>query len=156
MISLLASGVREQKSKLRHLLTLGTTGTFEFVEGKEVKRLTTVLPKKKFEKIFLSIEKRRVFSHVVNFIERVVVGEQENHDLYNYLLEGLEILENVEMQEVDCQTLEMAMVINILEVLGYWNGEEYTGYSAEVLVSIKNNKENLLKNINRAIESTHL
>lgn len=157
IINLLAQGVREQKSKLRGLLSIGTEGTFEFVEGKEVKRLTTIFPKKKFEKIFLSVNKRNVFSRVVNFLERVIVGEVENVQLYEKFIEGLNILDAENSLDTrSSQRLEIAIIINLLETLGYWNGEEYIGYSEAMLEKIESNKDYLVKEINKAIESTHL
>lgn len=157
IVTLLAQGVREQKSKLRGLLSLATVGNFEFVEGKEVKRIITILPVKKYEKVFHSVAKRNVFSRVVNFLERVVVGEGENEELYTRFIEGVEMLEHFTNLDIkDAQRLEIAIIINLLEALGYWNGEEYIGYTGEVLSKIEMNKDYLIKEINKAIESTHL
>lgn len=157
ILTFLAQGVREQKSKLRGLLSLGTLATFEFVEGREVKRLTTILPTKRFAKIFEKVESRNVFSRVVNFVERVVLGEQENHELYQRFLDGLDVLENyVPSVNANFQNIEIAIIINILHALGYWRGDEYVGYDNDVFVLITSNKDNLVKEINIAIESTHL
>lgn len=157
ILTFLAQGVREQKSKLRGLLSLGTLATFEFVEGREVKRLTTILPIRRFRKIFEKVESRNVFSRVVNFVERVVLGEQENNELYARFLDGLDVLENHISNEINYfQYIEIAIIINILHALGYWRGDEYVGYTEQVFDLIKSHKDNLIKEINKAIESTHL
>lgn len=157
ILSFLAQGVREQKSKLRGLLSLGTLATFEFVEGREVKRLTTMLPIRRFRKMFEKVESRNVFSRVVNFVERVVLGEQDNNELYTRFLDGLDVLENSTPSDKGYyQYIEIAIIINTLHALGYWRGNEYVGYSQQVFELIKSNKDSLIKEINKAIESTHL
>lgn len=161
IVTLLAQGVREQKSKLRGLLSLGTVANFEFVEGREVKRLTTILPIKKFDQMMKSIPKRNLFSKTVQFLERVIVGETENHNLYERFLEGLECLEKMELaqgsrQDENCSLLELLLTINLLEALGYWSGVEYLGFGEDVFAKVKADKEHLLKQVNASIESTHL
>jgi DNA repair protein RecO len=88
IVRVVATGVRELKSKMRGSLDTLQVVTFEYVEGREVNRLTGIHEGVKFENIF-SIAKRRVLSNIVNFVLRTVLGETSNEKLYESVLFGI-------------------------------------------------------------------
>ena len=93
--SLVATGVRELKSKMRSEIDVLTKVEFEYVEGKEVGRLVGIFPKEKLlnlhEDFVIAniVQIRNAISNVTNFILRTVVGETPNDKLYENFLEGL-------------------------------------------------------------------
>jgi DNA repair protein RecO len=155
LVMLLAQGVREQKSKLRHLLTLGTIGTFEFVEGKEVKRLTSIFPESHFESIFQHLYKRNVFSHVVTFISRLMLGEMDSDVLYLDFIKGLNYLENSTDDTVG-ESIEIVMIVNLLTNLGYFDEAENLDFIEKDFEYIKLNKAKIIEKINKSIYSTQV
>jgi hypothetical protein len=145
---------------------------FEYVEGREMNRLTGIHEKEKFTNIFLTpedrprglLEKRRVVSNVVNFILRTVVGETSNEQLWESFMEGMRLLStppdlpSKEGRENYYAIFEIVWLIKILVSLGYWESGKYDKFTLENIdyLSIEDNKNLLVEEINRAIKSTHL
>lgn len=172
IMSVSAIGVRELKSKMRGSMDILQLVTFEYVEGKEVKRLTGIHEKQKFENIF-TIKKRRVISNVVNFILRSVVGETQNEKLWESFLEGFRLLDSANGESTnpsflkrgrgdfvvkDFNSLEIIWLIKILVSLGYWEEGKLDAFSDENFahLSLQENKKEVIEEINKSIQSTHL
>lgn len=155
IMSVVATGVRELKSKMRGSMDILQLVTFEYVEGREVNRLIGIHEKEKFMNIF-TITKRRVVSNVVNFVLRTVVGETHNEKLWDSFLEGLRIVNENTVENP--QTLEIIWLIKILVSLGYWEEGKVDSFSKDNFEFLKNddNKKEIVELINKSIRSTHL
>lgn len=165
VVSVVATGVRELKSKMRGSLDTMQLVDFEYVEGREVNRLTgifgkhegTLGSKTKFTNIF-TIPKRRVVSNVVNFILRTVLGEVKNEVLWENFLEGLRLLDSEEKDKEFFFSFEIIWLIKILVSLGYWEEGKLTDFSEDNFEYLKNeeNRKKIVEEINESIRSTHL
>lgn len=165
ILRLYAMGVREQKSKMRGSLTVGSVGTFEFVEGREVKRLTGVFVNKRFENIFTNKSTRNVYNNIVIFLKRVLLGESEHQNLYTTFLTGLDFMEEKILtnkrdsgivDNFDFEVVEVIVIISILSELGYWEKTEINNFEENNLSYVLENKSELIERINKSIKSTHL
>jgi len=155
IIRVVATGVRELKSKMRGSISTLQIVTFEYVEGKEVNRLTGIHEKEKIENVF-SIPKRRVLSNIVNFILRTVLGEAANEKLYESLILGIEELSKSE--ESKLKALEVIWLIKILVALGYWETGRCDNFDDDTYKMLEDSKQSasITEEINKAIRSTHL
>jgi len=127
--SLVATGVRELRSKMRSEIDVLTKVEFEYVEGKDVARLVGIFPKEKLlnlhDKYVLEniLQIRNVISNVTNFTLRVVVGEMPNDNLYESFLEGLSVVQGGGISvplAAALLSIEVIWLIKILVSLGYW------------------------------------
>lgn len=158
VMSVVATGVRELKSKMRGSMDVLQLVIFEYVEGREINRLIGIHEKQKFENIFVGeklLEKRRVVSNVVNFILRTVVGETRNEKLWESFLLGMNLLSE---QKKDIQVFETLWIIMILVSLGYWESGKLDSFSTENFVELadEGRRTKIILEINQAIKSTHL
>lgn len=154
---LVATGVRELKSKMRGSLDTLQIVNFEYVEGAEVNRLTGIFESEKFSNIF-TIPKRRVVSNIVNFVLRTVVGETSNQNLWDNFLEGLRQLDEQKEINKNFQVFEIIWLIKILTSLGYWEIGKYDKFDEKTIsfLEIDENKKQIVEEINNSIKSTHL
>jgi DNA repair protein RecO len=165
VMTVAATGVRELKSKMRGSMDILQLVNFEFVEGREMNRLTGIHELEKFGGIFSGenlLQKRRVVSNVVNFVLRTVVGEVKNEKLWESFLEGIRLLEDYSdprgSRGMDWGNFEVLWLIKILVSLGYWQEGKVDQFTQEnfAYLSTEDNKNLLVEEINRAIKSTHL
>lgn len=155
-----AVGVRELKSKMRGSMDTLQLVNFEYVEGKEMKRLIGIHEKEKFENILLGenfLQKRRVISNIINFILRTVVGEIHNEKLWENFLDGMREVRGVGFARAP-ELVEIIWLIKILVSLGYWEEGKYDQFSNENFeyLAVEENQKNIVEEINKAIKSTHL
>ena len=169
--SLVATGVRELKSKMRSSIDVLSLVDFEFVEGKEVLRLVGIFPQRQllnFESKNI-IQKRRVVSNLVNFLQKTVVGEIENTELFdkfifgierlqkeNFGVEGIVLDEKSENFKSLFEVFEVVWLIQILITLGYWEEGLYDKFELENFKYILENKKIVSEEVNNALKSTHL
>lgn len=161
VVTVSAIGVRELQSKMRGSLDILQLVNFEYVEGREMKRLIGIHEKEKFENIFVGknlLQKRRVISNVVNFILRTVVGEVHNEKLWENFIEGIKIVSEQSELEISLEIIEIIWLIKILVSLGYWEEGKFDKFTQENLnyFSVEENKKTVVEQINKAIKSTHL
>ncbi len=156
LFAVLAHGAREMKGKLKYNLQILNFVEVEFVEGKEVKRLTGAREVSNFKNILLNTKKRKIFSNLVSLLDRFLIDEVENKDLHKSFMQSLELLNNENFNEDNFENLEILSVINILFWTGYWHEEKEWSISEVNFEKIKIEKDELVKHINKSIKSTHL
>jgi DNA repair protein RecO len=156
LFAVLAHGVREMKGKLKYNLQILNFVEVEFVEGKEVKRLTGVKEIKNYKNILFNTKKRKIFSNLVSLLDRFLIDEVENIDLYKSFIKSLDFLNDESFKEEYFEGLEILSVINILFWAGYWHEEKDLEVSQENFEKVKSNKEILVQAINKSIKATHL
>jgi hypothetical protein len=169
-----ATGVRELKSKMRGSLDIIQLVTFEYVEGREVNRLTGIHEKEKFTEVFntpgkVSLVKRKVLSNVVRFIQKAVVGEARNEKLWESFLEGVRLLKGGLLNNSNDPLLgvpednawikfEIIWLIKILSSLGYWESGKLDEFSPPNFLYLgdEEQRRKVVEEINSSIKSTHL
>jgi DNA repair protein RecO len=156
LFAVLASGAREAKGKLKYNLQILNFVEVEFVEGKEVKRLTGAREIRNYKKILLNTKKRNFFSNIVSLLDRFLIDEVSNVDLYKSFMSSLEFINDENFKIEDAESLEILTVINILFWAGYWHEEKELEVNNLNVEKINDNREELVKLINRSIKSTHL
>jgi DNA repair protein RecO len=162
IMSVVATGVRELKSKMRGSMDVLQLVTFEYVEGKEVNRLTGIHEKEKFLNIFSGqfvIEKRRAISNVVNFVLRTVVGETQNEKLWDTVLGGVRKLdEKIDGDKNYFKVFEIIWLVQVLVSLGYWQEGKNDSFNEENIKYLSNqeNAKLIIEEINKSIQTTHL
>lgn len=159
VMSVVATGVRELKSKLRGSMNVLQLVTFEYVEGREINRLIGIHEKNKYENIFSGkniLEKRRIVSNVINFILRTVVGETRNEKLWDNFLEGIDRIDQATTD--NRESFEIIWLIKILVSLGYWEEGKLDTFSEISFTELANptRRTKIVLEINQAIKSTHL
>ena len=166
--SLVATGVRELRSKMRSEIDVLTKVEFEYVEGKDVARLVGIFPKEKLlnlqDKYVLEniLQIRNVISNVTNFTLRVVVGETPNDNLYESFLEGLRVVQGgdelcISVPLVAALTsIEIVWLIKILVSLGYWPEGVNDKFEEENFKYVTIHRKELIEKINKSIESSHM
>jgi DNA repair protein RecO len=156
LIRLVATGVREMKSKMRGSFDVLNYGEWEFVEGKEVKRLVGVFLHESYFKKFLGEEnnkEREKVSKVLNFMNRIIVGETENENLYDIFMGGLD---KVFDYRDKLEEFEILWVIQILSALGYWEVGDTDSFVEQNFAKVFMDKEKYVQKINESIKSTQL
>lgn len=171
VMSVVATGVRELKSKMRGSMSILQIVNFEYVEGREVNRLTGIHEVEKFEQIFIGgdvIAKRRVISNVVNFVLRTVVGDTKNERLWESFVLGVRQLGEISRDPrgsiARAETpgglgnFEIIWLIKILVALGYWEEGRYDQFSDGNFeyLKVEENRKQIVEEINQSIKSTHL
>ncbi len=149
----IAIGVREVKSKMRGSIVPLTICNFDFVEGREVNRLTGIQIQENLISD-LSIEQRKVVSNILNFVLRTVVGQTPNESLYENVILGFKKLREKALQ--DFEVLEIIWLLKILVSLGYWELGKYDSFEETNLNTVFEIKKELVEEINKAIKSTQL
>ncbi len=154
IIVCIATGVREIKSKMRGSIVPLCIVSFDYVEGREVNRLTGI----QIQEILiqdLNIEKRKAVSNIINFILRTVVGQTPNESLYeNTILGFLELSRTKSAAQIEI--LEIIWLLKILVSLGYWEMGKYDSFTKENFETVEEIKKELVEEINKAIKSTQL
>ncbi len=159
VVTVTAIGVRELHSKMRCSMDILQLVTFEYVEGREMNRLTGIHEKEKFVNIFIGeniIQKRRAVSNVINFVLRTVVGETHNEKLWENFLEGFNLIGNTDQS--NWGNFEILWIIKVLISLGYWENGKLEGFSQENFKELEeeSRRTKIILEINQAIKSTHL
>ncbi len=170
--SLVATGVRELKSKMRSEIDVLTKVEFEYVEGKDVARLVGIFPKEKLlnlsDRYVLEniLQIRNAISNVTNFIKRTVVGETPNDKLYESFLEGLSQVQLPRQNSLNfatpskegelVQLIEVVWLIKILVSLGYWPEGVNDKFEEENFKYVAEHRKELIEKINKSIESSHM
>jgi len=120
LIRAIARGVRRENSKLRYGLTDFTVGTFSFVRGKEVWRLTgAVADINAYSELAHVPERQEALARVVSLVRRLVPGEEKNAELFDILLGTIGYLRSAPNTEVGDDRFEIITVLRILHTLGY-------------------------------------
>lgn len=160
-----AQGVRLNKSKLRYALQ-GTSKTqVSLVRGKEQWRIvgaqepTHYFLTLKDEPLKLALIERFLF-----LVRRLIQGEERNEKVYKTLQLAINFLENTTpINKEDLHLLEIVVVARILAALGYFEPKDTyqkilddKEITIEDLPAVNVCKKELLRDINKALEESHL
>jgi DNA repair protein RecO len=159
LVTALATSAREERSKLRAHLVVGTVGMFSLVKGKRDWRVIGAV---RTQNIFYTCDRtdqKNSGARIIAMVRQFVHGEGSDPDLYSALIEFFNALPR--LTDKDVIVAEYVAALNILAALGYVSPDpvkEYLGanYSAALLAGAAQKKRTLVKAINDGISASGL
>jgi DNA repair protein RecO len=169
MITASAQGVRKMSSKLRYVLQDFAYLKIDFVQGKNIFRITNASKTNALEQITKTSGTFRVFANIARLLKRLLAGVEPNQVLFVDLLNGLAILEKISIQgesvsnlENDLRNIETIIVLRILNNLGYIGENEMlqnfikSQFEENLVFEVSKDRTKILQQINKALKETHL
>ncbi|TAJ15058.1 hypothetical protein EPO56_01380 [Patescibacteria group bacterium] len=160
LVYALARSAREERSKLRPHLQVGTSGTFTLIKGKDVWRITGAV---NTENVFFSLKSsfsKEATARVLKIVRQFVRGEGSDPYLFSTLMNFLHATPRIESELV--QDAECIAVFRVLSALGYVREDEITGsfldttYDEKVLKHARTVRTELVQSINEGISASGL
>ncbi|MCK9351459.1 MAG: DNA repair protein RecO [Candidatus Paceibacterota bacterium] len=156
-----AQSARKVSSKLRYGLREYSFSRLSLIRGKTSWRLTdaeeiiSFSPTKETQKI-------KVFAGILSLVGRFVHGEEENSALFHELKDAAAFLKDAKFTNDELHRFETLAVLKILSALGYIGENKdlkfyiRTPFNASMLEQFTPHRRSALKEINRALEESHL
>ena len=161
LLGVLAKSAREERSKLRPHLQVGTYGSFTLVKGIRDWRVTgAVDTENSYFQLRGAPRTQAASARVVGVVRQLVHGEEKNQELFDALWAFLHALPHFTEDEV--KTGEYLAVIRILSALGYVPPESVVphlleaSYAGKILDAVKPFEKQLVKTINNALLASNL
>lgn len=161
MIYASAQGVRKMSSKLRFVLQDFAYIKVDLVQGKDFWRVTSASKTNELGELCKNRGTFEVVSNITNLLKRLLAGVEKNELLFSDLINGLSILEKVEIKE-DLRNIEAVIVLRILNNLGYIGGNEVlqnlikSPFEENLIFEVSKSRSQVLHQINKALKETHL
>ena len=185
MITASAQGVRKMSSKLRFVLQDFSYLKIDLVAGKNIFRITTASKTNILEQITKQPETFKVFTNIARLLTRLLAGIEPNEALFDDLVAGLIILEKMGMEEParnaaparndsrsdsgrhsvaggDLRHVEAVIVLRIISNLGYIGQSEVVDtfikapFEEKLIFEASKHRPRILREINKALQETHL
>lgn len=167
LVSVIASGIRLEKSKLRYHTVEYSLGEFSMVKGKEFWRLTSSFGNRMSKSVKVGKTGLELVARIALLLKRLLHGEEEHVELFGILESCILFLEQDEqvyqITDEQMKTLESVTILRILHVLGYIGdniGFEECLKSREITIGLLDNfkdKRTLInQHINKALRESHL
>lgn len=156
--------IRGLESKLRFGLQDFSSATVSLVKGKHKWRVTNVL----FENnLFFELkdqkEKLLLCKNIFVLLKKLITHEQPDPDLFELVDSGLLFLKDTNLSKQEVFNTETLLVLRILRNLGYVQNidslEQFLEthhFTFEALQNLNPQKHKAIKEINRAIQDSHL
>lgn len=120
----IASGVRNEKSKLRFCVQDFSCLHADLIRGKQIWRLTSGSEKKPYISNLCSHrEKLESYARVLRLVKRLIPGEKAMGAVFDGVEEGTMFLQNEFLSTREVLLWEAVVVMRVLNGLGYW-GED--------------------------------
>jgi DNA repair protein RecO len=157
-----AQGIRFEKSKLRYHAREYSFGTFSFVRGKELWRMTSVTSNEIDQSG--TKESQQLIARIALVLKRLLHGEEPNMELFDAVEMCHLFLYSVKsFSEDQLKTLESLVMLRILHYLGYVGKDiqmsEFFAskeISPEVLEKAAPLRQLMNQHINIALKESHL
>ncbi|MEI8174352.1 MAG: DNA repair protein RecO [bacterium] len=169
MITASAQGVRKMSSKLRYVLQDFAYLKIDFVQGKNIFRITNASKTNALEQITKNSGTFKVFANIARLLKRLLAGVEPNEALFADLINGLLILDKISIQdksvsnwEDDLRNIEAIIVLRILNNLGYIGENEVlqnfikSPFEENLVFEVSKDRTKILHQINKALKETHL
>lgn len=160
LVTAVATSAREERSKLRPHLIVGTAGTYSVVKGKNDWRLTGAYGARSTYFESPVHDARSAAARVVALVRQFVHGEGRDERLFTAVWEFMNAAPALSMEDV--RIAEYVAVLRILSALGYvgegigMNHLLGAEYSAAVLVAARERRADLVRIINDGIGASGL
>ncbi len=161
LVGAFAKSVREERSKLRVFLQVGSYGTYTLVRGERDWRVVgaTDVRNAHFE-LHDRLPLQRSVARVIALVRQLVHGEDQNPELFQALFALFEALPELPLE--GAQTAERLAVLRVLAALGYVPAGlsiphvATVSYSPDVLADVVPFERELVKTINAALLASNL
>jgi DNA repair protein RecO len=157
-----AQGVRLHRSKLRFSLQDFSYIKVDLVRGKDIWRVTTASAVCSFPLARTKRESLIVIAQISKLLERLCHGEESNERIFTNLIQSLYLLDTEEIDSYSREALELYLVLNIMNALGYIGESkilnEYLGvdFSSLKIRSLLRDKKPIISYINKALNESQL
>lgn len=153
LVSALAKSAREERSKLRPHLTVGTFGHFDLVQGTNTWRVVGAVKTQNYYFAFTSKEKQHSAARVLSLLRQLITGEEKDERLFKSVWEFLSALNEVADEHV--VRAERLVVLQVLGALGYVSKEAVPTLKEEFDYSVRafQELEAIEKEMQRAIKN---
>lgn len=161
LVSALAKSAREERSKLRPHLQIGTLGTFTLVKGKDVWRVTgAVNTKNAYFTLLEKPEAQGASARVLGIVRQFIRGEGSDPYLFSALFAFFRALPDMETEYIP--EAECIVVLRTLAALGYVGEDAHMmpfleiSYSPTLLRTVRVSRKSLIHLINEGISASGL
>ena len=161
LVDPVAKSAREERSKLRAHLMVGTLGTFTLVRGEGVWRITGVVDA---TNIYFALSGKpraqKAAAETLGIVRKFVRGEERDLYFFEVLSEFLRTLPGTSEDKVSLS--ECAAVLRMLAALGYVSRTRVpddlfsVSYDTETLDRVSKDRTAIVKTINQAISASGL
>lgn len=154
-----AQGIRKISSKLRFVLQDFNYLKIDFVQRKNIWRITNAIKTNKLEELNKDFYKLKIVANISKLLLRLLPGIEPNPTLFEEVINGFFLLEKNNSKE-ELKNIEIVLVLRILSNLGYI-GESFedltrSPFENELLGILSQNKVKIIKEINKALRETQL
>jgi recombinational DNA repair protein (RecF pathway) len=159
LISALAQGARETRSKLKGSLQPLSFGIYSFVKGKNGWRITYAEEKENLSRIFS--ERRGVFflwHRLFGLLRKLIPGEEPNKEVFYLVENAFHFSKESPLFLEEERLFESVVVLRMLHVLGHLPSHtsldsflKLDGWSVETLHSFKQSEKEAIAHINESI-----
>lgn len=154
-----AEGIRKLSSKLRYVLQDFNYVKLDFVQRKNIWRITNAIKTNELELLNKDFNKLKIVANISKLLLRLLPGIEPNPTLFQEVLDGFSLLEKDNSKE-ELKNIEIVLVLRILSNLGYI-GEDFkdltrSPFESELLNVLSKNKVSIIKEINKALRESQL
>lgn len=164
LISAIAKGLRDMKSKLRYSLQELSYGTVALVRGREFWRVTNASTEISLFNKALNPTLRSVLASILAFIKRFSPGEDKNNDIFECIKQFSSFLfrHQKDISSDDVIIVKAVSEFRIMYSLGYIKNISANknilteSYSLENIKVWQGEKETIKRMIDEAVRTSHL
>ena len=135
LVGALAKSAREERSKLRPHLTVGTFGHFDLVQGVNTWRVVGAVGTQNYYFAFKTKERQRAAARVFSLLRQLITGVEKDETLFKGVWDFLRALNEVPDEHI--VRAERLVVLQILAALGYVSKEAVPTLKEEFDYSIR-------------------
>lgn len=157
-----AQGVRLHNSKLRFSLQDFSYIKVDLVKGRDIWRITSAQRINSFPLVRGDRDSLKIVYQISKLIERLCHGEESNIKIFNILIQSLELLDVEKIEEIQREALELYLVLNIMDALGYIGESkmlnEYLGggFDPNKIGDLLKDKKTIISHINKALSESQM
>ncbi len=164
LISAIAKGLRDMKSKLRYSLQELSYGTVALVRGREFWRVTNAATEISLFNKAISPTLRNILASILAFVKRFCPGEDKNNDIFESIKQISSFLFRYqkELSIDDAEIIQDITELRIMYSLGYiknisTNKNILTeSYSIENIKGWHNDESSIKRMLDEAVQISHL
>ncbi len=159
-----AQNTRHVSSKLRYALDAPARSQVSLVRGKNMWRLISAVPDKRFYSVFgEDTERMMLCTRTFSLIKKLLAGEEAHPELFDVVNDFLDFIQNPEPASVDLKDAEAVLVLRILHSLGYIPENDLakqfargTEWNPEIISAMAPYRKEAIKIINESLRATGL
>jgi DNA repair protein RecO len=167
LITVVAQGIRLEKSKLRNYTQDYSLSSFSLVRGKEFWRLTSAASGDSFvlnNSQTLSTASLELIARLAVLLRRLLHGEEANKDIFQCIKSLFKYFESRDdIQNEEYKNLESLIVFRILHILGYVGDDDMfdkdlksRDLNKDIVLGLTTKRNLINQHINKALRESHL